>query len=123
MKNFYQDMINEMYIEEDQNDMEHLETMRFSTAAHIESVAIIDAIAQRFNTSRASLIKDILRHASKEMFENLGSQDLPSIGKEIDESIHKHCKSVYKDYQHDGEGHYSHLADLIIASREGQKDA
>ena len=65
MKNFYQDMINEMYIEEDQNDMEHLETMRFSTAAHIESVAIIDAIAQRFNTSRASLIKDILRHASK----------------------------------------------------------
>jgi hypothetical protein len=123
MTSYYKDMINKMYIEEDENDMEHLETTRFSASAHIESVAIIDAIAQRFNVYRASLVKDILMHAANEMFESLGSQDLPPIAKDIDKAVHKHCKSVYKDYEFSGEGHFEHLAKCIIASRGGQKNA
>ena len=77
-------LINELYIKEDEKDMLDDAKSKFTVQLDITSIAMLNCISRRFSTSRFSLIEPVLRCAVSDMFRQLTSLDRELLAKEAD---------------------------------------
>ena len=75
-------------------DMEHQDTMlvKFSIQASVQDVAMLNAICERFGTSRYAIGKDMVANAVTEMFSALTPDDSTALAAKADAEITEHMK-------------------------------
>lgn len=58
--------------------------MKMTASIEINTVSMIDAIAQRFGTTRTAIVSDVLSNAALEMFHALSDVDKKEIARKAD---------------------------------------
>lgn len=109
------------------SSVQELETVRFTANIKLKNLQMIDAIASRFNTSRASIVEDALNHAAFSLFTSLEEQDRDTLAKQCDDLFDTKIKEIYKqnggEYSHVGLGSWQSINHAMRKSDEESKDA
>lgn len=115
-------MIKDFYMTDVESSVQELETVRFTANIALKNLQMIDAIASRFNTSRASIVEDVLNNSALSLFANLEISDRDKLSSECDKIFHSKIKEIYKEnggsYKTSGLGEW---ASLNYAITEGEK--
>lgn len=126
-ESYFSNMIQEMYDVEATVEVQEWETSRFTANIALKNLQMLDAIAARFKTSRASIVEDALNHAVYSMFISLDEEDREQLGKQCDEQYLQKMKEVAEDnngiYEHAGLGNWASLNYAIRKADEDSKDA
>lgn len=109
------------------SSVQELETVRFTANIKLKNLQMIDAIASRFNTSRASIVEDALNHAAFSLFTSLEKEDRDTLAKQCDELFDTKIKEIYKqnggEYNHSGLGSWESVNYAMRKTDEVSKDA
>jgi hypothetical protein len=126
-ESYFSNMIQEMYDVEATVEVQEWETSRFTANIALKNLQMLDAIAARFKTSRASIVEDALNHAVYSMFISLDEEDREQLGKQCDEQYLQKMKEVAQDnngtYEHAGLGNWASLNYAIRKSDEESNNA
>jgi len=87
-------IIKELYALEDSIDTHEIQSSKLTVKAPVHTVAMFNALAARFQTTRFNLIEPILKEAAEEMFAALSDKDKKELAAIADaESTELLCKS------------------------------
>lgn len=107
--------------------VQDLETVRFTANIALKNLQMIDAIASRFNTTRASIIEEALNHAAMSLFGSLNEGDRDTLSDQCDKLFDTKIKEIYKEnggkYTHVGLGSWQAMNYSIKKHQEESKDA
>lgn len=127
LNDYFSKMINEFYMADVDSSVQELETVRFTANIELKNLQMIDAIASRFNTSRASIIEEALNHAAFSLFTSLEESDREKLAKQCDELFDTKIKEIYKqnggEYNHSGLGTWQSINHSMRKADEESKDA
>lgn len=99
MKLSNQELINNFYDAE--NSMEHGESLlaKVTLQGHIEDIAMLNAIVERFGATRFELSRTIIHNAVLEMFHALSQSDQAALSVKADAEITDHMKKAgFKEF-------------------------
>jgi len=106
---------------------QELEKARFTANIALKNLQMIDAIASRFNTSRASIIEEALNHAALSLFVSLHESDREALAEECDKNFDKKMSEIYKEnggsYSYYGLGPWQSINHSIRKADEESKNA
>lgn len=126
-ESYFSNMVQEMYDLEATVELQEWETSRFTANIALKNLQMLDAIAARFKTSRASIVEEALNHVVYSMFISLDEVDREQLGNQCDEQYLQKMKEVAEDnngiYDHEGYGNWASLNYVIKRADEGSKDA
>lgn len=127
-ESYFSNMVQEMYDLESTVEVQEWETSRFTANIALKNLQMLDAIAARFKTSRASIVEDALNHAVYSMFISLDEKDREDLGKQCDEQYLQKMKELaiaYNgSYDHVGLGNWATLNYMIKESeKESEKES
>ena len=110
------------------SSVQELETVRFTANIALKNLQMIDAIASRFNTSRASIVEEALNHAAFSLFTSLEKADREALADQCDKLFDTKIKEIYKqnggEYNHAGLGSWASLNYMIKESeKESEKES
>lgn len=109
------------------SSLRDLETVRFTANISLKNLQMIDAIASRFNTSRASIVEEALNHAAFSLFTSLEKADRDVLAKQCDDLFDTKIKEIYKqnggEYNHAGLGSWQSINHAMRKADEESKDA
>lgn len=78
------ELIKSFYINEMDSVEDEVMNAKITVKCSLDSAAMFNAIASRFNVSRFTLLEDVLNNAAKEMFKELSEGDRNSLSKAAD---------------------------------------
>ena len=126
-ESYFSNMIQEMYDVEATVEVQEWETSRFTANIALKNLQMLDAIAARFKTSRASIVEEALNHAVYSMFISLDEKDREELGKQCDDQYLQKMKEVAQEnngtYEHAGLGPWAGLNYMIKESEKESGDA
>lgn len=125
-QDYYSEMIDQMYEQDSSVDFHEMEISRFTANLATINLHMIDAIAARFKTTRASIVEDVLSHAVHSMFRSLNENDRDDLSKQCDEQfIHKikEHTQVSADYPHPHIGHWSRINEHVKKTQKDMSNA
>lgn len=89
-----QELIKHFYEVETMVDREESLYSKVTLQGRIEDIAMLNAISERFDTTRFELSKTILRNAVLEMFSHLSDADKSALSEKADQEITAHMKKA-----------------------------
>lgn len=124
---YFSKMVEEFYMADVDTHAQELETVRFTANIALKNLQMIDAIASRFNTSRASIIEEALNHAALSLFISLHEGDRETLAEECDKNFDKKMREIYKEnggsYDHHGLGSWQSINHSMRKADEESKNA
>jgi hypothetical protein len=75
MTSYSRKMVEEFYLDEADGSTSEAFSMKFTASGLISDITMLDAIAARFNTTRAALVSEILHNSVLEMYFGLTLKD------------------------------------------------
>jgi hypothetical protein len=117
---FNDKIIDELYESEVDQAVRELENVKFTASVEINDLAVIDAIASRFNITRTQLVRDVLHESSLRLFMGLKNEDKLVVGQNADAAIDEHIKKSSVEYESFG-GRWESYAKICI--EKDSKDA
>jgi hypothetical protein len=89
-----QELIQHFYEVETMVDHEESLYSKVTLQGRVEDIAMLNAISERFSTTRFELSKTILRNAVAEMYFNLSDSDKQLLSAKADDEITSHMKKA-----------------------------
>lgn len=89
-----QELIQHFYEVETMVDHEESLYSKVTLQGRVEDIAMLNAISERFSTTRFELSKTILRNAVAEMYFNLSDSDKQLLSVKADDEITSHMKKA-----------------------------
>jgi hypothetical protein len=89
-----QELIQHFYEVETMVDREESLYSKVTLQGRIEDIAMLNAISERFDTTRFELSKTIIRNAVAEMFHHLSDSDKADLSLKADNEITAHMKKA-----------------------------
>jgi len=127
LNDYFSKMIKEFYMADVDSSLQELETVRFTANIALKNLQMIDAIASRFNTSRASIVEEALNHAAFSLFTSLEKADRDLLAEQCDKLFDTKIKEIYKqnggEYNHAGLGSWQSINHAMRKADEESKDA
>lgn len=127
LNDYFDKMIQEMYDVEDTAQVQEWEIARFTANIALKNLQMLDAIALRFKTSRASIVEEALNHAVFSMFISLNESDREALGEQCDAEYLRKMKEIAASnngkYEYSGLGEWSSINYSMKKSEEAKKDA
>jgi hypothetical protein len=77
-------MVEDFYYEEQEGSQSETFNMKFTASGSISDITMLDAIASRFNTTRAALVSEILHSSVLEMYFGLTLKDKEALSLSAD---------------------------------------
>ena len=126
-ESYFSNMVQDMYDLEATVEVHEWETSRFTANIALKNLQMLDAIAARFKTSRASIVEDALNYAVCSMFISLDERDREELCKQCDEQYLQKMKEFAQEnngtYRRVGLGPWQAMNYSINKHQEESKDA